>query len=181
MRPGGKPRRKGPAPLPEEQLRFLTGCIGELMRQAPLEWMDRFPQHGDTSCLRHSLAVAYTAYRLSRRLCPGCDARSLVRGALLHDFFLYDWHEKGGGHRLHGFTHPGAALRNARRFLVLSRVEQEIIRRHMWPLTLVPPRCREAWLVCLADKLCSLRETARMRPRLPQAVLAALPGMCRRK
>ena len=160
---------------------MVAGELSALIREAGLSRCAAFVQHGDTSCLLHCVAVAFYSALLLDALRIRYDRRSLIRGALLHDLFLCDGHEKGGGHRLHGFTHPGAALRNARRFLALSRVEQEIIRRHMWPLTLVPPRCREAWLVCLADKLCSLRETARMRPWLPQAVLAALPGMCRGK
>lgn len=28
---------------------------------------------------------------------------SLIRGALLHDYFLYDRHDKSNGHRRHGF------------------------------------------------------------------------------
>ena len=35
----------------------------------------------------------------------------------------------------------------------------DMIRKHMFPLNRKPPRCREAWLLCLADKLCSGRET----------------------
>ena len=29
----------------------------------------------------------------------------------------------------------------------------------MWPLTVIPPMCREAWIVTTADKYCSLLET----------------------
>ena len=42
----------------------------------------------------------------------------------------------------------------------LTRVEEDIISRHMYPLTLRPPMCKEAWIVCAADKYCALRETA---------------------
>lgn len=62
--------------------------------------------------------------------------RELVRGALLHDYFGYDWHEKGGGHRLHGFFHPKRACHRAEKKYALTRVERGIILRHMWPLTL---------------------------------------------
>ena len=40
---------------------------------------------------------------------------------------------------------------------------EDIIRKHMWPMTVVPPRCREAWLVCLADKYASTLETLKIR------------------
>ncbi len=36
----------------------------------------------------------------------------------------------------------------------------------MFPLVPVPPTCREAWIVCMADKWCALYET----------VAARLPG-----
>lgn len=32
----------------------------------------------------------------------------------------------------------------------------------MWPLTIVPPCCREAWIVTTADKWCSFLETLHM-------------------
>ena len=51
-----------------------------------------------------------------------------------------------------------AALENARRVFELSEVECDIIRKHMFPLTPVPPRYREGWLVVLADKVCSVYE-----------------------
>lgn len=159
--------------IPEEKYRFFTTCLRELLEEVPLDRMESFLQHGDTSCLRHCVSVAYLSYRMSLRLRRPCDARSLIRGAMLHDYFLYDWHEKDGGHRWHGFTHPGTALENVRRLLALNPVERDIILRHMWPLTPIPPRYREAWLVCLADKICSLRETARLRPYALQPVYAA--------
>ena len=78
---------------------------------------------------------------------------------MLHDYFLYDWHQKDPSHRLHGFRHPKTALGNAQRDYYLNWKEKNIIARHMFPLIPVPPQCREAWIVCLADKWCALGET----------------------
>ena len=79
---------------------------------------------------------------------------------MLHDFYLYDWHKPEEAQPLHGFRHPATALRNARKHFALNKVEENVIISHMWPLTLRKvPRCREAALVCLADKICSLHET----------------------
>lgn len=165
----------------DRERRFFVSCVEELMDQAPVQTMDRFIQHGSTTCFWHCVAVAYMSYRLSLRLRLRCDRRGLIRGAMLHDFFLYDWHEKRGGHPLHGFTHPRTALRNAERCLPLNPVEREVILRHMWPLTPCPPRRREALLVCLADKLCSLRETLRPAENLPGEPVRRLLALSSRR
>lgn len=122
--------------------------------------MCRYTQHGRVSTYRHCVRVAMASYWLNRRLGLGADEESLVRGAFLHDFYLYDWHDPEQGPGWHGIRHPGIALRNAERDYPLNDKERDIIRSHMWPLTpLAVPHCREAALVCLADKGCSLHET----------------------
>ena len=118
-----------------------------------------YRQHGRCSVYDHSLDVASLALRLSRRLHLKTDESALIRGALLHDYFLYDWHVRQPGRPLHGFYHPKAALHNARQDYQLNRKEEDIIRRHMFPLTPVPPRTLEGLLVCLADKICAVRES----------------------
>ncbi len=141
-------------------IRFFVETVMPLCEHPTVLSMDEIVQHGDTSCLLHSLAVAYFSLYLVTVLRIRCDRRSLVRGALLHDYFLYDWHIKNDrdAHRLHGFTHPGAALRNAERDFALNEIEADIIAHHMFPLTPRPPKCREALIVSLADKYCAVSE-----------------------
>ena len=116
-------------------------------------------QHGRVSVYAHSVAVALLCLKLSRRLRLNVNERALVRGALLHDYFLYDWHEKDPSHRWHGFTHPAKALKNASRDFRLDRIERDMIAHHMFPLVPGLPRCRESLLLCVADKLCAIKET----------------------
>ena len=120
-------------------------------------------QHGDVSVKEHSLSVTRSSIRLAKFLKIRVSHRDLIRGALLHDYFLYDWHiaDPTGQRKLHGFAHPGVALSNAEKEYELSDKQRNIISRHMWPLTLKPPTCREAWLVTMADKYVSLKETLR--------------------
>mgnify|MGYP002855617067 CR=1 FL=1 len=124
------------------------------------------PHHGGVSCYDHSVSVAMVSVRIARRLPFRVNMRSLVRGALLHDFYLYDWHvhDPLRAHRLHGFLHPGRAFRNARAVLSVNKVERDIILRHMFPLTPLPPRHRESWIVTAADKYCTFRETVMANP-----------------
>jgi len=86
-------------------------------------------RHHDDSVLRHSLTVSLASYYIAKDL--GFDAPSSARGALLHDFFLYDWRiEKGRHHRT---SHPRTALENARARFALNPIEEDIILTHMWP------------------------------------------------
>lgn len=122
-------------------------------------------QHGNITVNRHVMDVACCSILLSKKLRIRCSQRELIRGALLHDYFLYDWHipDEKNPHKLHGFYHPGRALRNAMAEYDLTEREKDIIKKHMWPLTFIPPMCREAWIVTAADKWCSSMETLHLR------------------
>ena len=134
----------------------------DIIMSSDAQRMKQYIQHGSTSVFEHTVSVAkfslIFAYALEN-IGAKFDHRSLVRGALLHDYFLYDWHEKNEYHNLHGFTHPGRAHDNATRDFKLNDIEKDIIKKHMFPLTIVPPRRRESWLVCMADKWCAICET----------------------
>lgn len=132
-------------------------CVRDLLEDEQVLMMKQFMQHGQISCYAHCLKVAEVSYRAGSLL--GWDVRSIARGAMLHDFFLYDWHLKRPEEGLHGFYHPEIALRNARNRFELNEVEADIIVKHMWPLTSAMPRHKEALLVCLVDKGCALTET----------------------
>lgn len=115
-------------------------------------------QHGSISVYAHCVNVARMSVRIAKWLPIQVNMDALVIGALLHDYFLYDWHD-GKGRHFHGFTHPECAFRNAEKDYTLSPRVKNIIIRHMFPLTPVPPTCTEAWIVCIADKICAIEET----------------------
>ena len=133
----------------------------DIFRSERFRSMKQYLQHGEVTVYKHSVNVAKASINLADRLHIKLQERELIRGALLHDYFLYDWHIPEGQDPgpLHGFHHPKVALRNALAEYELTEREKEIIRRHMWPMTLIPPRCREAWVVLAADKWVSLLET----------------------
>ena len=51
-------------------------------------------QHGNMTVNEHCINVAKTSLRIKDKLHIKCNKRDLIRGALLHDYFLYDWHFK---------------------------------------------------------------------------------------
>lgn len=132
-------------------------CVEDLLNNEDVLSMNEFCQHGDTSTLDHSLEVSYKSYKLCKKL--NLDYVSAARGGLLHDFFLYDWHDTVKEQRPHGFKHPKVALLNAKARFDINKVEEDIIVKHMWPLTFWAPRYNEAWVVSYIDTLCSVEET----------------------
>lgn len=135
----------------------------KLSAASGLERIARYPQHGTTSRLLHSVAVAYYSYRLAQLTGLTFHEEDLVRGALLHDYFLYDSQDGDPAHKGHWTRHPRIALENAGQELELTGIETDIIEKHMFPLTPRPPRCREAVLVSLTDKACSVYEFFRRK------------------
>lgn len=139
----------------------------DLLEDSRFAVLKTFIQHGNVTVYEHCIHVALCAIRINKWLGVKCRPRDLIRGALLHDYFLYDWHKgddpKNIHPKLHGFYHPGIALNNATKDFHLSEREKDIIKKHMWPLTFFPPRCREAWVVCMADKYASTLETLKLK------------------
>lgn len=132
--------------------------ISDILRHPVVREMRKYSQHCDTHCYRHCLAVAYQNFRICKRL--KLDAVSAARGGMLHDLFLYDWreHYKETGNRFHAMSHPIEAYKNASKYFKLNKVETEVIKKHMWPVTLVPPRYPETYVICFTDKYCGTAE-----------------------
>ncbi len=139
-------------------------AVSTVLDSRNLQLTKTFTQHGNVSVFAHCMAVAAYSVKLAEKLGIRYDSASLVRGAMLHDFFLYDWHETSDiGDGLHGFAHPYTASKNAIKEFNLSPRELDIIRKHMWPLTFTKvPKYRESWLVCAVDKYCSVLETFKL-------------------
>lgn len=132
--------------------------VYDLLENDMVMQLDHFEQHNGYSRLRHSLDVAYFSFCIAKWL--HWDSRATARGGLLHDLFLYDWRDedyKPVG-RNHAVDHPKIALENARTVCELSKVEENIIVRHMWLVTVVPPRYKEGFIVTFVDKYCAVRE-----------------------
>jgi uncharacterized protein len=140
----------------EKHLIIYNDCISDLIETKIVQSMDQYIQHGDITCLNHCKNVSLRSFKVCKLL--NLDYKSAARGALLHDFFLYDWHIPGSHVGLHGFRHSKISLKNAEKHFVLNNKEKDIISSHMWPLTLRPPKYKESFVVTLVDKFCSSKE-----------------------
>jgi len=135
------------------------GCVRDIIESPVFQSMDNYMQHGDTTCKAHCIKVSYMGYCICRKM--GWEYAEVARAGLLHDLFLYDWHThaKETGEHFHGFTHPQTALKNAVKYFNLTEKEKDMILRHMWPLTPIPPKSWDGMVIIYSDKFCGLIET----------------------
>lgn len=123
--------------------------------------MKNFFQHRRQTTYDHCLHVAICSAIAAEKLgLPDHKIENIIIGAMLHDYFLYDWHD--GRRRkegIHCWSHPKTALRNACEYFTLNKKQKNIIRAHMFPVTILHmPTCIESWIVCIADKICATIE-----------------------
>ena len=143
----------------DEYYNLINTFADDILNNEKVLSQKKFMQHGKTSVYEHCYKVTCEALRLSDKYKINVDKRTLIRGCLLHDYFLYDWHENDKSHRLHGFHHARKALNNAKRDFELNKIEENMIFTHMFPLNLRIPKYKESILLCLADKKCAFKET----------------------
>lgn len=145
-----------------------------ILRNSEFQRRRTFLHHQD-SVYDHSLRVAYVAYRMAKKISKykKVNVRNVVISALLHDFYLTPWREYKEAifWKKHGFVHGKIASLNSYHFfpkLMNERVENAI-KRHMFPLTLIPPKYIEGWIVTTADKYVSL-EVLKKPKELPRYI-----------
>jgi uncharacterized protein len=135
----------------EDWLFFLS--IEDLLANKAVQSMSNY-RHHNGSTLEHALSISQASWYLAGAF--GLEKDACARGALLHDFFLYDWRDEKHPH--HATMHAGIALKNAHRYFNLDEMEKDIILTHMWPLSDSFFKYRESVLVSLVDKIGSTRD-----------------------
>lgn len=136
----------------------FTMYYRDLLADTGLGEIASFSQHKGTTRLAHSVAVAYFSFAFFRALGMSFHEEDLIRGALLHDYYTYDTQDPEAAPKDHWKSHPETAVENASKEVELSPIEEEIIRKHMFPVTKELPGCKEAVVVSVADKLCAVYE-----------------------
>ena len=132
---------------------------GDDIIEAPaFQAMKDYVQHTNSNAFAHSIAVTLEALRYAKENEIPVDERALVRGCLLHDYWLYDCHKKGHP-SFHLSLHGLRAAKNAKRDFGIGPLEADMISNHMWPIHPFRfPLCMEGWILIIADKKVSIRE-----------------------
>ena len=132
----------------------------EILNNERFKYLKNFTAHGKTNIMEHSILVAKSGLKIIDKLKLKVNKDEFIKSALLHDFYFYDWHKAPKHTGLHGFTHSKTAADNAKEiFGINDRIYANIL-SHMWPLNITKiPKTKEGFILCVADKVCSLKET----------------------
>ena len=76
--------------------------INEIVNTSDFRKMQTYKHHLYGSTYDHSIRVAYLCYRHYCQHNSKVNLKELIRGALLHDYFLYDRHDKIAGKHISG-------------------------------------------------------------------------------
>lgn len=121
--------------------------------------MKEISMHRGSNCYVHSFTVAKIAVNRVKDD-DDYNHHNILIGAILHDYYLYDWRVEKDKLKKHGSNHPLIAEENAKRDFHISPEVAEIIRCHMWPLTpKLFPKSKEAKLVNIVDDEVATKET----------------------
>ncbi len=135
--------------------KFLE-IINDILANKSIQNLKLYKHHYAYTRLEHCLSVSYYTYVICNFL--HLDYKSAARAALLHDLFFYDCEDKISRPKNHIKNHPKIALENANKLFNLNKKEQDIILKHMWPLTFSPPKYLESFIVTIVDKYCAFKE-----------------------
>lgn len=145
-------------------------CVDDIINLHELRDLENIVHHISSTRFQHCLNVSYYSYIVCRKF--GLNARSAARAGLLHDLFYYDRKEYNSRRTKdqpsHSVMHSETALRNAERLTKLSKLERDIIVKHMWPVTKKLPSYKETYIVTLIDKYCAVLEFC--VPKIKKAV-----------
>lgn len=140
--------------------------VADILENNMVQQLKKYRHHISTNRFQHCLNVSYYNYLVCRFL--HLDAESAARAGMLHDLYYYDTkaYRHSNYERSHVKNHPDVAVSNAGELFSLNSTEEDIIAKHMWPLTKGRPQSKEGYVIVFVDKYCAALELIAPKMRL---------------
>ena len=117
-----------------EEAKEYFEFVKDLLDSDVVNEMKNFRHHYSTTCYQHCINVSY------------------------YNYLVWRDREKKKGEMPHGMTHPKVALNNAKQHFEIGKREEDMIVKHMWPLTLKFPKYAESYVIVCIDKYTAMLE-----------------------
>ena len=140
------------------QKQELIDIYNTFLNDSHILKMKEIPMHRGSNCYIHSFKVAKLSIKRALKR-KGYNLKALLIASILHDYYLYDWRKEKECKKRHGRKHPYIAVENAKRDFKISEEIENIMRSHMWPLTIKDfPKSKEAKMLNYIDDVVATRE-----------------------
>lgn len=107
-------------------------------------------KHHGLTRYNHSYRVSYYSYIFAKKL--DLNVKEVARAGLLHDFF-FDVNNTKIDKLKSFYNHPKKALEITKNDFEINKLEENIIKSHMFPISLELPKYKESLLVSIVDKI----------------------------
>ena len=145
--------------ITEQEKERLENLYQSFLKDEKILRMKDISMHRGSNCYIHSFKVAKKAVKKSLNR-KNVNLEVVVLGAILHDYYLYDWRKDRSKLKKHGKNHPVVAIENAMRDFSISEEVKKVIKSHMWPLNIKEyPKSKEAKIVSISDKAVTIGES----------------------
>jgi hypothetical protein len=135
---------------------------GDIIKTEEFKRMFSQRHHLKDSLGRHTVSTArmgLTICDFLKRRGISVDEEKVVRTALLHDLGMLDRGKRYKNNFECGRFHPGNSAIEAKKLWPdIDDKSLDAIKSHMWPLSLSMPKTKEAFILCLADKLATMKD-----------------------
>ncbi|MBR0511397.1 MAG: HD domain-containing protein [Ruminococcus sp.] len=135
-------------------------CVKDIIGCQQVQELRSITHHLSTTRFQHCVNVSYYTYVVCRKF--NLNARSAARAGLLHDLFYYDRKQYNSAktryQASHSFNHAMLASANASEITSITRLERDMIEKHMWPATRPLPKYKETYIITIIDKYCAILE-----------------------
>jgi len=144
-----------------EQKKQLEEIYQTLLNDDKVKQMKEIPMHRGSNCYEHCFMVAKRAIKRSQKFYnKKVKLEVVLIGAILHDYYLYDWRKDRSKLKHHGTTHQYVASANATRDFNISPEVKKVIEAHMWPMNFKEfPNTKEARIVSWSDKAIAIKQS----------------------
>ncbi len=132
--------------------------------------------HHDGSLWNHLVSVSYRSFLMAKYHFKKADPRVCAIAGLLHDFYpkaykyskelddldhfyVTDVKKKQPIHKMHAFSHAKDAANNSVKYFpyLIDDKIYSCIETHMFPMTPIPPKYIEGWIITFIDKKLSFK------------------------
>ena len=144
--------------ITEKEKQELEEIYQRFFHDEKIQRMKSIPMHRGCNCYIHSFRVARRAIKDALRH-RKVNLKNILLGAILHDYYLYDWRVEHSRKKHHTANHPKIAIENASTDFGIGDEVKAIIDSHMWPMNFkIFPKTKEARITGNADTIVATRE-----------------------